>query len=272
MKRILILAFTVILALCLVACDPLNSTTPSNLPIQSPTLSTPSTTPDKITDHDGIFTVSQKKYDYNGKGLVIVNVENKSPDAYDVTLAASYLDSDKNVIKSETKAYKGFIANWTNNFIFYPEISFESFEVELKITPASEPTFTQYLTVKNNTQVQVSKCLSDGAGLFAYDPKPEYDWYHCLWLDFMGVRSSFDKLLKLKWEAIVIGADGKILKYYKSGSITNYPKTTDPNGNSFNALIYVTDIKVSSSSKYAPPDNVSNASGVLSILYVEEDK
>ena len=266
-------SIAVLLFLLLLTCACTQSGSPT-ISLQTPgsSPSTPSPTPDKITDHDGIFTVSQKKYDYNGKGLVIVNVENKSSDAYDVTLAASYLDSDKNVIKSETKAYKGFIANWSNNFIFYPEISFESFEVELKITPASEPAFTQYLTVKNNTQVQVSKCLSDGKGLFAYEPKPEYDWYHCVWLDFMGVRSSFDGTLKLKWEAIVIGADGKILKYYKSGSITNYPKTTDPNGNSFNALIYVTDIKVSSSSKYAPPDNVLNASGVLSILYVEEDK
>ena len=265
MKNKFLILLLAVLMLCGCAVTPTQSIEPTASP-------TPVPTPDEVVDHGEKFTVSHKKYDYNADNLVIVSVKNKSSEAYDVTLNASYLDENKNVIKTEQKTYHGFVANWSNNFIFYPEMNFDSFELEFVYELTTTPTFTQYLTVGDKTSVEVSKCLSDGTGLFAYDPKPEHDWYHCVWLDFMGVRSSFDKLLKLKWEAIVIGADGKILKYYKSGSITNYPKTTDPNGNSFNALIYVTDIKVSSSSKYAPPDNVSNASGVLSILYVEEDE
>ena len=263
MKRILILLLAVFM-LCGCSVTPTQSIDPTASP-------TPVPTPDEIVDHGEKFTVSHKKYDYNADNLVIVSVKNKSSEAYDVTLNASYLDENKNVIKTEQKTYHGFVANWSNNFIFYPEMSFDSFELEFVYELTTTPTFTQYLTVGDKMSVEVSKCLSDGKGTFVYEPKPEYDWYYYVNFMYYGVRSTFDGALKFKWESVVLDSNGDILVYFKSGASSNYRKTTDPNGNSFMVIMYVTDVKTSSSQKYTLPDNVKNSTGFLSMLYVEED-
>ena len=152
MKRIFILLLTVVLMLAS-ACTT-HSPTIDLLPSASPD-ATPENvmpTPDAVTDVD-VFKVSEKKYDYEGNNVMILTVENTSDKAYDVTISASFNNSDGSPLKTLTQTYKGFCSNWTNYAIFQPEIKFDSFTFEL--------------TTKEYTGKEYIKCvkLSGGDGL-----------------------------------------------------------------------------------------------------------
>ena len=80
----------------------------------------------------GDFAVSEKKYDYKGANLMLLNVENNTNRHFNVTIHGKYLDADGKIIKEESKTYEGFPSGWSNHFIFYPKIPFDSFTYELE--------------------------------------------------------------------------------------------------------------------------------------------
>ena len=87
------------------------------------------------TSHEpvsGEFVVSEKKYDYNGANLELLYVENQTDRHYNVTIKGKYLDENGNTIKEETQSFVGFAAGWSNNFIFYPQMAFDSFTYTLE--------------------------------------------------------------------------------------------------------------------------------------------
>ena len=94
-------------------------------------------TPDESEDTSrepltGDFAVSEKKYDYKGANLMLLNVENNTNRHFNVTIHGKYLDADGKIIKEESKTYEGFPSGWSNHFIFYPKIAFDSFTYELE--------------------------------------------------------------------------------------------------------------------------------------------
>ena len=80
----------------------------------------------------GEFVVSDKKYAYNDANLVLLNVENKTDRHYNVTIKGKYLDENGETIQEETQTFEAFPSGWSNNFIFYPKIAFDSFTYELE--------------------------------------------------------------------------------------------------------------------------------------------
>ena len=143
MKKFLCLILSVLLTASFTACDiensatsdgspsPPTSVTPngSQLPSTSvtPTIK-PTTTPDKTTEVDGTFSVSEKKYTFKGNNVMLLNVENTSDTAYSIEITASYKNAGGNNIKSEMISFEGFAPNWSNYFVLNPQISFDIFE------------------------------------------------------------------------------------------------------------------------------------------------
>ncbi len=80
----------------------------------------------------GDFVVNLKKYDYKGKNIELLHVENQTNRHFDITIKGKYLDKDGKVIKEESQKFAAFPAGWSNYFIFYPECAFDSFTYELK--------------------------------------------------------------------------------------------------------------------------------------------
>ena len=80
----------------------------------------------------GEFVVSDKKYDYNGANLELLYVENQTDRHYNVTIKGKYLDENGETIKEESQTFEGFPAGWSNHFVFYPKVSFESFSYEIE--------------------------------------------------------------------------------------------------------------------------------------------
>ncbi len=80
----------------------------------------------------GEFVVSEKKYDYKNANLMLLYVENQTNRHFNVTIKGKYLDASGKVIKEETQTFGAFPAGWSNHFIFYPKIAFDSFTYELE--------------------------------------------------------------------------------------------------------------------------------------------
>lgn len=80
----------------------------------------------------GEFVVSEKKYDYKDANLVLLYVENQTKRHYNVTIKGKYLDENGETLKEENQTFEAFPAGWTNNFIFYPKVAFDSFTYELE--------------------------------------------------------------------------------------------------------------------------------------------
>ena len=75
----------------------------------------------------GDFVVSEKKYDYKDANLMLLYVENQTNRHYNVTINGKYLDENGETIKEESQTYEGFPSGWSNHFIFYPKMAFDSF-------------------------------------------------------------------------------------------------------------------------------------------------
>jgi len=185
MKKYLCLILSVLLTASFTACDIENSATPdgspspptsvtpngSQLPSTSvtPTIK-PTTTPDKTTEVDGVFSVSQKKYTFKGNNVMLLNVENTSDTAYSIEITASYKNTGGNNIKSEVISFEGFAPNWSNYFVLNPQISFDEFEFELKATPYSGPVLADKVHLDTEHPLCISVLLQDEIG-FILDKK-----------------------------------------------------------------------------------------------------
>ncbi|MBQ3002310.1 MAG: hypothetical protein IJD82_01105 [Clostridia bacterium] len=82
-------------------------------------------TPDK-TQSDA-FAVSDKKYSYDGKDLIIMQIKNQTNDPYSITINGQFLDENGNVLQTETKSFDQFAAGYENHFLFQPDIRFADF-------------------------------------------------------------------------------------------------------------------------------------------------
>ena len=181
MRKILALFLSVLLVTSFAACDltsseapegsmsPTASTTPDVSTRPSVTLlptvgPTPAATPDKTTDVDGVFNVSEKKYTFKGNNVMILNVENTSDTAYSIEIIARYKSAGGNKIKSDTITFEGFAPKWSNNFVLNPEISFDEFEFELKATPYSGPVLADKVHLDTKYPLYIAVLLQDEIG------------------------------------------------------------------------------------------------------------
>ena len=91
----------------------------------------------------GEFVVSEKKYDYKDANLELLYVENQTNRHCNVTIHGKYLDENGETIQEETQTFEAFPSGWSNNFIFYPKIAFDSFTYELETEEyITEPMFS----------------------------------------------------------------------------------------------------------------------------------
>lgn len=86
----------------------------------------------------GEFVVSEKKYDYKDGNIELLYIENQTDRHYDITIHGAYLDGNGETIKEETQTFAGFASGWSNNFIFYPRMAFDSFTYTVETEESTE--------------------------------------------------------------------------------------------------------------------------------------
>ncbi len=143
----------------------------------------------------GDFVVNLKKYDYKGKNIELLHVENQTNRHFNITIKGKYLDKDGNVIKEETQKFTAFPAGWSNYFSFYPRCAFDSFTYELETEP-----YTERVPCLYDNQINHLTMDSDGNPLASY------------------INLTYEK--KLTWERALIGdpteppVEGRMLHLY----------------------------------------------------------
>lgn len=98
----------------------------------------------------GEFTVKDKVYDFRGNNIAIVSVKNGTNKDYSVTIKASFLNKDGNVLKTETQTLDQYSAGYENYFLFEPNIAFDKFTYEIETSEADGPFFAKYFDFKYN--------------------------------------------------------------------------------------------------------------------------
>ena len=86
----------------------------------------------------GEFVVSEKKYDYKDGNIELLYIENQTNRHYDVTIHGAYLDENGETIQEETQTFAGFASGWSNHFMFYPRMAFDSFTYTVETVESTE--------------------------------------------------------------------------------------------------------------------------------------
>jgi len=101
----------------------------------------------------GKLVIKDKKYEYNGANITILNIENQTSKNLNITISAKYLDASGKTIYAENRMIEGFPANYRNYAVFQPGIKFDKFTFEVKTSSYSGTAYMKY--IKCGTEVTV---------------------------------------------------------------------------------------------------------------------
>ena len=127
---------------------------------QSGTTETPST--DEPHDWSGEFIITEKKYEYKEKNFMLLNVTNDTGKNCNLTITGTFYDEAGEVVRVQQQLYHNHPTGWSNYFIFYPDMKFDSFTYE-----ASAEEY------ENNTPLD---------SMFSYNGQPLSDFVAVSWI------------------------------------------------------------------------------------------
>lgn len=104
----------------------------------------PAFTYDNETTVDGML-VREKKFDYENKNVVILQVTNQTDTDYDLTVRMDMFNEAGEKLGTVEKEFTGFAAGYQNYFLFQPGIAFESFAYTLTTTPFEGTAYAPYV-------------------------------------------------------------------------------------------------------------------------------
>lgn len=105
--------------------------------------------------------VQEKKYDYKGKNVMILRVENQTGNDYSIRLTGHFLDEGGKEILSQNKTFEGFAAGYYNYFVFQPSVGFEDFSYTLNAVTYDDTTYAQYIQTDGEISVGIGKTMRD---------------------------------------------------------------------------------------------------------------
>ena len=125
-----------------------------------------SSTPDKPIETPevpttGKLVIKEKKYDYNGANVMILNVENQTSKDLNVTISAKYLDASGKLVYAENRMIEGFPANYQNYVVLQPGIKFDKFTYEVKTSKYNGEVFMKYIIKEPSVIVKAIPCSFD---------------------------------------------------------------------------------------------------------------
>ncbi len=222
----------------------------------------------------GLFSVKDKKYDYKNANVSILHIENKSQQAYTITITGTFKDSSGKVLKTESKTFEGFPVGWKNYFVFQPGIKYSSVSWDIKADLFSNETVAKYLTPGNAVALYISSLPSDGNGNLVIPTSPEEaaKCKNCVSLiaEVGNIRLpyKFNGELSYKCDLVLFDNDGEIFSIGTPGEKGGITYRTTPLIVEWQALItnVLWEDKDTCSNIL---DNLNNATCIMSIKSVE---
>ena len=253
---------------------------------QKPVTQKPAEEPEETKNH-GNWVVKQKKYYYDTapyviyfKGMddiyngpttpgnvMILNIENKSDEAYTITIKAKYLDSAGNVIGTEDRNFEGFAANWSNYFVFAPGYEFDKFTFDFSAKKYNAETYVQYFKVYEECGIGTHMALDGGNGRESYSVNDEgFDAMKKLIAVDGYVRGGYTGTGIVDYTGTIVlfdkNGDLAYIRTRGKGNVTGSPEVGQGGPNS---SLFLTDIPYSEVDSYKIPDNLTSVSGFYAI-------
>ena len=90
-------------------------------------------TPSTVETHEwsGEFIITEKKYEYKEKNFMLLNVTNDTGKNCNLTITGTFYDEAGEVVRVQQQLYRNHPTGWSNYFIFYPDMKFDTFTYEV---------------------------------------------------------------------------------------------------------------------------------------------
>lgn len=202
----------------------------------------------------GGFLVSEKKYDFEGNNLVVLNVENKTDKNYSIAIKGTYLDENGETLKEETITFEGFTAGWKNNFFFVPNIPFDRFSYTLETTEYAGECLAHLFTPvwkiaeafdvedpAENAAYWEALREWDAGGCVGEPPSPNP--FHRGIRFFFGYRHEITRALDVSQDFLFLTSSGEVFRVEiaNGGAATWYPGESETNMNGEDILVFADD-------------------------------
>jgi len=219
----------------------------------------------------GQFSVKEKKYDYNGANVSILQVENKSEQAYTITITGKFKDANGKVIKTESKTFEGFPAGWSNYFVFQPSIKYNSVSWDISAAVFTGNVVADFFEVGGSAYCTEKRVSVDANGNMVYILTPELiktlKEVVAVEINYGPLQNKYGFALSIMVDTVLFDSNGKIIH------IGNSAKTdfTNKDYDSYFTVFYnITDILWTDKDKFAMPDNLKNSNGIVALTSVTE--
>ena len=217
----------------------------------------------------GQFSVKEKTYDYNGANVSILQVENKSEQAYTITITGKFKDSNGKVIKTESKTFEGFPGVWSNYFVFQPGVKYSSASWDMKADVFNEKTVAQYFYPGDKAVLQIRWGHVDKNGNYYVPTNVEQakssPKHVCLIFGITNMSNTYQTPINFSGDVVVFDSNGKLcyLSEASSGNIEPGNGFGDAGSNPI-----VTDVLWENKDLYVLPDNFKKITGLYAVKSV----
>ncbi len=229
---------------------PKNAGTETNPPINNDPIPT-----------TGKLVIKEKKYDYNGANVMILNVENQSNKNLTLTITAKYQDASGKTLKTESRKIEGFPANYRNYVIFNPGIKFDKFTFEVKTSSFSGEALMKYINCSNNVEVKAQPSIID-VNLRKENPRAELE------ITYSIMHTYSDKLC-YKVNFVLFDKNGDI--FWVDHGNSGFLKSKYPEGHDGRISRYITYDNIMYKDYVMPDVLKGTCTGIVAILGVADD-
>ena len=130
-----------------------------------------SETPSKDEMHEwsGEFIITEKKYDYKDSNLILLDVANDTGTNCDLTITGTFYDEAGDVVRIQQQIYHNFPTGWSNYFIFWPQMKFDTFTYEVSAEEYENNTPLDSMFVHNGEPLSDRVTVGWIPGFFWYN-------------------------------------------------------------------------------------------------------
>ncbi len=214
----------------------------------------------------GQFSLKEKKYDYNGVNVTILQVENKSQQAYTIMITGKFKDANGNIVKTESKTFEGFPAGWSNYFVFQPGVKYSNVTWGMETVEFSGETMAQYIYLGDKISWGLSQLPGDKNGNFFMPSSPseanEVKQYTFLGFTLHNMKNSYKSPINFSGDLVVFDRDENLLHIGVLGSNNISAGIVFSRGL---ANPIPTGILWENRDQYSVPENYSSISGFLAL-------
>lgn len=161
----------------------------------------------------GGILVKEKKYEYNGTDVMILNVDNQTENAYTILIKSCFTKED-GTKENKVQWFTGFPARHQNYFVLQPGYRFTDYEFEIKTQLYSGETLADHISWDNDLTVEVKPSFLDYYG----NHLDEHITFLQCSVDYK-YEFPKDSRVSLNWDSVIFDNQGKIY-LIKNKSIT----------------------------------------------------